>query len=346
MMQLTARSVQPEWIPSFYFSEAYGKANATHVGGEWITIADEKGLWQIPLILRPNQDGSLDATTPYGYGGIYCDSLVTSDESKAAFAQSLDLLGSLSVTSLFLRNSPFLDSTNSALGNFDKLKTRTLSNTVLIEVNDSESAWTNFKGRARTEVRKACAHNLSGKVELADEKLLEKSHPFRRLYESTMNRLSASSNYYFNDGYYQELIKNDNKSVYVATVADDSGRAVSSALIFKDENVAHYHLSGTDTDFMKTGANSLLIWTIVSWADANGLDQLHLGGGVNGEDSLYKFKKSFGGTDQFFEVAEVVLNENRFEKLVKIRSAELGCDEKLLKESQYFPQYRAGIQHV
>lgn len=339
-MKITARSVQPEWIPSFYFSEAYGKANASHVGGEWITIADEKGLWQIPLILRPNQDGSLDATTPYGYGGIYCDSLLNSKERTAAFDQSLDLLRSLSVTSMFLRNSPFLESSNSALGNYEKLKTRTLSQTVLIEVNDSESAWNNLKAQARNKVRKAWSHNLTGKVELSDNKLLEKSHPFRRLYESTMNRLSASSNYYFTDDYYQELIKNDNQSVYVATVSDDSGKVVSAALLFKDENVAHYHLSGTDTDFLKSGANSLLIWTIVSWANETGLDLLHLGGGVNGEDSLYIFKKSFGGSDQLFEVAELVLNENSYEKLITIRSAELGCDEKILKESQYFPQYR------
>lgn len=345
-MKITVRSNQPAWIPSVYFSEAYGKANATQVGGEWITIADEQGTWQIPLILRPNTDGSFDATTPYGYGGIFCDSQVSAKEGEEAFAHSLNLLGSLSVTSLFLRNSPFLDPVNNAFGNYEKLRVQKLSHTVLIDVTDSEKAWNNFRGRARTEVRKAWSHNLSGNVVLAGEQLLDNNHPFRQLYESTMNRLSASSTYFFTDDYYQELINKSGQSLFVATVSDVSGQVVSSALVLKDENTIHYHLSGTASDFLKTGANSLLIWTLVSWGSDIGIDWLHLGGGVKGQDSLFKFKQAFGGTEQLFEVAEVVLDERSFQKLIENRATELGCDEHLLKESKFFPPYRAGIQHV
>ena len=56
----------------------------------------------------------------------------------------------------------------------------------------------------------------------------------------------------------------------------------------------HYHLSGTTDKGRETGSSTLVLLEAARWAQANGYERFHLGGGLGGKaDSLHHFKARF-----------------------------------------------------
>ena len=63
--------------------------------------------------------------------------------------------------------------------------------------------------------------------------------------------------------------------------------------MFNGKN-AHYHLSGTLSEYMKLGANNYALYEIALDLCKMGYEKFHLGGGYGGDNSpLFKFKMSF-----------------------------------------------------
>jgi hypothetical protein len=72
------------------------------------------------------------------------------------------------------------------------------------------------------------------------------------------------------------------------------------------------------------------------WAAERGAELLHLGGGAGGADSLYAFKRSFGGEELTYEFATLVADPERYESLVARRAVEPEPPR-----PGFFPAYRA-----
>jgi hypothetical protein len=72
------------------------------------------------------------------------------------------------------------------------------------------------------------------------------------------------------------------------------GEVVASALCLATPPWLHYHLSGTTDAGRTTGSSTLVLLEAARWAQANGYERFHLGGGLGGkEDSLHHFKARF-----------------------------------------------------
>lgn len=324
----------PKAPPSVYFSEAYGAAESAQTGHQWVSLSDQVGTWQIPLLLRDFEGKATDATTPYGYGGIYVASTLSRDDIEERWHATRDLLADLDVVSVFLRSSPFLETPALSDLALPTVQVREPTSTFGIQIHDEEANWAALKGRARTATRKAWGEGLTARVTQLDDQIQSPSHSFRTLYENTMRRLNAADQYYFSNEYFQRLAQLPKDSTALAEVKNNEGVTVASAILFRDPTgTVHYHLSASNPEHARIGANNLLLWEIIRWAGENDYLQVHLGGGLKPRDNLEKFKESFGGTRLNFETAEIVINGERYAELTELNPHP--------DARGYFPAYRA-----
>lgn len=159
---------------------------------------------------------------------------------------------------------------------------------------------------------------------------------FKKIYYSTMDRNQASEYYYFDDEYFKECIDYfGNNILYIEVIHDNI--PIAAAFYFVYRNTVHAHLSGTLREYLKHSPAYVIKYATASWAQENGIDLIHYGGGTSNseEDMLYKFKKKFTNDTIFkFYVGKKIWNKESYEKLSKIN----GCDE----EGDFFPSYRDG----
>jgi hypothetical protein len=189
-------------------------------------------------------------------------------------------------------------------------------------------------------VRKAAKAGLHGQVRPATMSDVLPDAPFRRLYGATMDRVGGAAKYYFPDEYYRLLVDGLGPALHIAEVRDGTGTVVASSLVMRHHSRAHYHLSCSSPEGARLGANNLLVWTILTWADGAGVRQVHLGGGVTSRDSLFMFKCSFGGRAAQFSTGTVVVDEVADERLTVARAAALRRPPEELRASPFFPSYR------
>ncbi len=330
-------------IPSVYFSQGYGNTVAREQGGEWVVCASSDGRWQIPLIKMPICDGTFDAVSPYGYSGIFVDDSVSSNDIPHLWSESLEILRQENIVSMFLRFSPFLRQPYELLTDLPDLYLDLMSETVSVLIDDEEAMWMRMKGRTRTAVRKAKAAGLTSRVDVMGASLEDGLEAFKKLYDSTMDRLNARSQYRFSSGYYHDLVKSMGGNLAVVSVQAPNGQQVAACLVLQDGERVHYHLSGSDLPAARQGANCLMIWDLLNWARETGAKLAHLGGGRSGDDSLMNFKESFGGKRHGFYIGKTVINYKEYSNLLEVRSKELGCSVEQLSEQSFFPAYRAEV---
>ena len=113
---------------------------------------------------------------------------------------------------------------------------------------------------------------------------------FVPLYEDTMRRLDADRFYFFEPPYWERL----GELPLARFDAAIDGEVVASALCFATPPWLHYHLSGTTDAGRSTGSSTLVLLEAARWAQEQGYERFHLGGGLGGSaDSLHHFKARF-----------------------------------------------------
>lgn len=334
---------EPEFVPDVYFSERYGLVDAAVLGGTWMTIAEPDGSWQMPLLLTELGDGLREATSPYGYSGIY----VTPEIGDAAVAErsqrwiaARELLRELRIVSVFLRFSPMDPGSAAASVPLEGLDVRRSGTTYIVEIGEPDDMWNRMEGRARTAIRKARRNGLTGSVRPFAGDDAEPGSDFRMLYEDTMKRVEADPRYWFEDSYYRGLVATRGPAPQIVEVADGDV-VVAASLVLQHGDRAHYHLSGSSPEASRIGANALLVWSMLEWCKASDLRICHLGGGRDESDGLAKFKRSFGGQASDFHVGTSVVDLNAYTRLTRTRADEVKTTPEVLEATKFFPAFRA-----
>ncbi len=160
---------------------------------------------------------------------------------------------------------------------------------------------------------------------------------FQELYEHRMNELGAGDYYHFPPEYYESLAEGLGSRLDVA-LAWLGDTPVGAALFMIDRAMAHYHLSATNDLGRTNKATTLIINDAAGRARSRGCDRLHLGGGARGEDSLFAFKRSFGGDTYLYSYLSLICDPRRYRKLVERRIAAPNLPA---LRTNYFPEYRA-----
>lgn len=320
-----------------YFTAGYGRAEVAHGAGEWLSVTALGGLWQLPIHLRSSSLG-VDAVSPYGYAGVYADATLSARDLRRAWQQAKAELSNRGVLSLFLRQTPLFDSPFDAPPGEEIVSGH---QTVEVDTRCKEAAWQRMEGRSRTSIRKAERDGFSSSLRAVRSADLVQGSAFRDLYEGAMQRREAADRYFFGNAYYETLLASLGADLLIAETVAPDGAPVAAALFMRHGRRLHYHLSGSVPQAGRAGATNQLVWRAMEWASENAVESLHLGGGVSPQDSLFKFKRSFGGRLLTFDAFGIVLNENGYRTAVQSRADELGKSAADVACSGFFPRFRA-----
>ena len=215
------------------------------------------------------RDEPRDVVTPYGYGGPTADGFWDAYEEWAR---------ERGVVTTFVRFHPLYGNQRGAPIHVDEL-----APTVAWRLDPDRDLLAGLHFKHRNKVTKA---ENAGATVTQHDGLGE----FVPLYEDTMRRVNADDFYFFEPAYWERL----GELPLVRFDAEIDGEVVASALCLATPPWLHYHLSGTTDAGRSTGSSTLVLLEAARWAQANGYERFHLGGGLGGkEDSLHHFKARF-----------------------------------------------------
>ena len=215
------------------------------------------------------RDEPRDVVTPYGYGGPTADGFWEAYEEWAR---------ERGVVTTFVRFHPLYGNQRGAPIHVDEL-----APTVAWRLDPDRDLLAGLHFKHRNKVTKA---ENAGATVTQHDGLGE----FVPLYEDTMRRVNADDFYFFEPAYWERL----GELPLVRFDAEIDGEVVASALCLATPPWLHYHLSGTTDAGRTTGSSTLVLLEAARWAQANGYERFHLGGGLGGkEDSLHHFKARF-----------------------------------------------------
>lgn len=286
----------------------------------------------LPLLLRPlpddlGLDGYSDATSVYGYAGpIFSDPGVV-DELCSGFRAALT--GAMvrhRVVTAFSRLHPLIEQRPAFKGLGEcQLVGQTVSIDLVIP---SDQRLGGYRNNHRRDIGRLIASGMTCEVDRDFDSLFE----FEQLYRDTMTRAGANDRYFFDPLYFKELIEAGTPPPELLVCRID-GRIVCAGLFLRQDTVAQYHLSGTASDFRGKAPLKLLIHFAADRYGNEGMDTLHLGGGINGkDDALFHFKTGFSPRRHAFNVSRWVVDPVAYQELVPSE-----------RDGSFFPEYRAGV---
>jgi lipid II:glycine glycyltransferase (peptidoglycan interpeptide bridge formation enzyme) len=305
----------PSEKQDIYYYPEYAQLYTTE-GAQARCFVFKRGLdlFMCPLLIReiPQLTGYFDAITPYGYGGPLSNSQ-NSPFLKEAWESLLQKVASKKVIAQLIKFHPLL-SNHLLVQPMQSVRLFPVCSTVAVDVNlDEDYRWMKSYSHAnRKNINKAKKNNLT--IQFGQEDFLWRA--FETLYEQTMRANQASSFYYFDKEYFEQ-IRNCLSKNYILIAALFDQTPVSVLLVLYSEQYAHCHLMGTKPEVKHLGVNNLLHHEAIQWCKTNRISKFHLGGGRSNdeEDSLLRFKLNFSNLKSTFYIAELVLDEARYQNL-------------------------------
>jgi hypothetical protein len=301
------------------------------------------GLVLYPFLLRRVNDVSLfqdadecwDIITPYGYGGpLYSSTdeaslaqLITGFlESFHTYCHKQRIVSEFARLHPLLDNYRFLPETNKVFHH----------ETVYIDLRQSErDLWKEIRKGHKSSVKKA----LRFQVKVIRDEDWKYIKQFHKLYTETMRRQQASPPYFFPLSFFEDTLEllEQHASLFVA-LHDE--KVVTAAIFMHYGDYVQYHFSGSDANSLHLCTNHLLIYEVAKWAQEQGAQFFHLGGGLQPNDSLFIFKSGFSSKRAPFYTYRRIHDPDCYQRLVQ-RKLE---DERLsgsVADEGFFPRYRA-----
>lgn len=322
-----------------YHRAAYILATAEleHSQAIGLIIPYESRQYLLPMLLRPisgpNGEPWLDASTPYGYGGVLCvncgpGSCIAPD----LFHHLREWCCSRGLVSCVLRSHPLLSQdwlfASPADADFVAVTRRGQTASVPLQHWDDARQCPQQMSKGRRSDLTFARRNLRVTLSVASDgrEALESFRIFRELYESTMQRVEATEFFHFPWSYYEQLSALG-ADVSVALAWHDD-RPVGGAVFMAGADYAHYHLSASNDTGQRFKASTLLVVEGAKWARGRGCRALHLGGGMLVNDSLMAFKRSFGADQHQFGHIMLVGDRERYESMCSVSTSPWPYDQK------------------
>lgn len=284
----------------------------------------------LPLLIRNVFNTPYkDATCVYGYAGPISKGVNNTFNNKN-FIKSLKIyFKENNIISVFNRLNPYIDFQDVVLADYGKIKMQ--GKVVNIDLTlDVEEQRQNYQSRLKTHVNKS-RRNCTVKRVLNDNDLSK----FIEIYHENMDRINARESYYFSDEYYKRMTKSkDFETETLLAVHNETGEVIAGSMFIKTNNIVQYHLSGSINNYLYLTPTKLLIDEMRLKAKKEGYTYFNLGGGLGGydDDSLFRFKSSFAKDFKKFNLWNLIVDEEAYQKLVS--------EKNIVAKTNFFPLYR------
>ena len=289
-----------------YFTEEYVKLyeNNGDVAICFVCNEDNKYLL-FPFLKREfTFEGKTyyDFETAYGYGGPIVNTNDT-EFIESALEQFSQYCKDNNYVCGFVRFHPLLSNING----YDTIGKLLIDRTtVAVDLSMSENEiWMNeLTSKNRNTIKKAISNGLQFIVDTEFKYLPE----FISIYNRTMRKLGADDFYIFEDQYYNDWVKKINNSFLGVVLFNDV--VVSGAIFFYSEEYGHYHLSGSDAEYLYLNPNNFMLWEATKELKKLGVKKFHLGGGSSGDEknSLLEFKSRFSKNKYTFHIGKTMFD--------------------------------------
>jgi Acetyltransferase (GNAT) domain len=316
---------------------------------EAVIIRDEDRVFFLPYLIRDchqladlakfRQEKIYDVVSPYGYPGMLVNQAGQNPEFiKNCLNLTCRLWQEKNICSAFIRLHPILnDYINSSISTDDKFKMCTQGDVVIVDLNqDLDEIWKQTRRNHRCSIKKLRQSGFTAKIGSVDRYL----DVFIEIYQETMDRVNATTNYYFTREYFQGLVAALGDRLSMCVVELD-GTVVAATLITESSGIVQYHLGGTRTEFLPQSPATIAIDCVIHWAKARGNHYLNLGGGLgSSKDSLYHFKAGFSNLSKSFVTIKAIVDNELYERLTCLRAESLKMTLPEIKTESFFPIYR------
>lgn len=287
----------------------------------------KRTIKEIPEFKKSSEDLS-DITSPYGYGGyLRQNSNINIEKFYCIFRE---FCKGANIVSEFVRFHPLL---HNEIYSPKDIEIRLNNETIVIHLfEENDKIWAEMMPRCRYSIRKAIKNNVII-IEDTDFKNLES---FYNLYIGTMNKLGASDYYFFSKNWFYKLINllKGKAALFHGYYQD---KIINSAIFLYDKSYISYFLAGSLDDYRHLAGNNLILYEVALWAKKKGMKYLHLGGGYQADDNLFRFKESFSPHKYEYYVGRMIHNKRSYEYLCKSKYQR----DYLIQKMDYFPLYRA-----
>lgn len=308
-----------------YLQRGYVEASCLLDPGRpvFLHLGDEGGDVVFACILRevPGDEGALDVTTPYGFGGPVATGVRPPVERFWELYRGW--CAATSVVSTFIRFHPLFE--NHRLAPFGDDLER-LADCAVWPLQGDDDLFAGMHRSHRNKARKARGAGIDVTVEAGPARLDD----FARLHEETMRRFDANAFYFFPLEYWERLAGHLGDRL-VRLDARLEGELVASELCLAGGRWLHYHMGVTSDEARSLGVANLLVFEAAQHGRERGLEELNLGNGLGGrDDSLWEFKQRFSahpGREDW--VAKLVHDQGAYRHLAGDSAAD-----------EYFPAYR------
>ena len=324
-------------MKDLYFDNNYGKLYEKAENGrqEIFKFEDENGVISNQFIKREvpyKVDGKtyFDLVSPYGYGGPVIEKLEGNKERlikdfEIAFS---DYCEKNNVICEFVRFHPLVKNYIDFESVYNPIYMRKTLVTNLKDYDDPVQM--EFSKSARKNIRQAINKGVYYDIIESPKDLKE----FKTIYYATMDRNNADDYYYFDDEYFENIIKYFGDNLILINAIFE-GKTIASGIYFTYNKVIHIHLSGTLSEFLYLSPAYILRYALTIWGKKNGYELIHHGGGRSNDenDGLYLFKKNFAkNEDRDFYIGKKIWNNKIYDEICELS----GTD----KNEKYFPAYR------
>jgi hypothetical protein len=306
--------------PDIYFTPEYGKACEYSDNAIW-ELCQYKDLIYVYLKKEYifEEEIYYDLITPYGYSGYYYENQETYNEFIPLFREEAKNKNYLTEV---VRQNPYLNI------NISEHYNTIISRTTLGVITNNYDNFNEYLNVTHKDNKRGynmgIKKGLICKIEEYNEINLDN---FTNIYNITMTGLNASKYYYFNEDYYKSL-GNLKKNIFFVNVYLDE-KLIASCIIFKYNNLMHYHLGGSLLEYRKLRINNFLHCNNIKFCIENKYNLYYLGGGLKDNDSLFNFKEKISDNSNNYIIYKNILNGEIYDKI-----------KKQYDHDNYFPIYR------
>lgn len=305
----------PKDRKDIYFTEEYHHLYSSDKEKPMAFVYEEdENIMVFPFLSNESKiyDGTVvkDFESAYGYGGPIFN-CTDPDFIRRALQEFYKELKDNDYLAGFVRFHPLL---NNSIGFEEIGKLIHDRKTIAIDLTGSENdVWMNeIHTKNRNIIKKGAKEGLRFETDYSYSSI----ESFIQLYNSTMDKLQAHEFYYFGKDYFEKFPKFFPKSFIGNVLYKD--KIIAAAIFFFDGIYGHYHLAGSDISYLKLSPNNFLLWNAALELKKQGVEFLHLGGGIDSDEnnSLFQFKKKFSKDLHEFNIGKLIFDETKYRDIV------------------------------